>query len=145
MLDQVQQYLHLRGNFKLDVVFVCMDVEALEVPPRNHRFVQGCPDKFDFGQGRKLVFVGHDVANDIQLLKQVGFDVLNMEGLQGQCDTKDMHQAWKGLDSGRSLESILQELHIDYENLHNAGNDAAHTLQALIGIAVQDLRDQGRA
>lgn len=96
MLRAMQQYLGLQaGSTMPDIVFICVDVEAIELPPnpiseigiaildtanlkgtpldattsakwleeiqtyhlrvkeysglRNHRFVQGCPDYFDYG------------------------------------------------------------------------------------------------
>jgi len=45
----------------------------------------------------------------------------------------------------RNLGSILAELDITGWNLHNAGNDAAYTLQAMIKIAVKHLQDQEKS
>lgn len=42
----------------------------------------------------------------------------------------------------RNLAAILAELGITGWNLHNAGNDATYTLQAMIGIAIQHILDK---
>lgn len=42
----------------------------------------------------------------------------------------------------RNLGSILAELDITGWNLHNAGNDAAYTLQAMVKIAIKHLQDR---
>lgn len=42
----------------------------------------------------------------------------------------------------RNLASVLQELGIVGWNLHNAGNDAVYTLQAMIGITIKALIEE---
>ncbi|UKZ52003.1 hypothetical protein TrVGV298_005770 [Trichoderma virens] len=212
MLHETQEYLHLvpANSVAADVVFICMDVEAIEMPPNpisevgiaildvkdldgvqsgpgghnwwqfikayhlrtkeyaglvNHRFVHGCPNYFDFGKStfpeecelpeaileilqpyvdskRRIVFVGHDAHQDIKYLSSVGFVVPSIRRLVGQLDTKDIHQAWKELDNGKSLLSVLNDLSIRSKHLHNAGNDAVFTLRALIGVALEEIREK---
>ncbi|KAL7950406.1 hypothetical protein V8C42DRAFT_306387 [Trichoderma barbatum] len=212
MLHETQEYLHLIPGITNgpDVVFLCMDVEAIEMPPNpvseigiaildvkdldgvqsgpggqnwwqfikayhlrtkeyaglvNHRFVHGCPSYFDFGKStfpeecelpeaildvlapyidekRRLVFVGHDARQDVNYLSSVGFEVLSLRGLVEQLDTKEIHQAWKELENGKSLVSVLGDLSIHSKHLHNAGNDAVFTLRALIGIAIEEIREK---
>jgi hypothetical protein len=55
-------------------------------------------------------------------------------------DTQGLHQVWRGVDSGRGLKTLLNDLGVPSKNLHNAGNDAMYTLRALFGIAIEDLR-----
>ncbi|PTB64273.1 hypothetical protein BBK36DRAFT_1124307 [Trichoderma citrinoviride] len=210
MLHNAQEYLHLAGKGNgADVVLVCMDVEAIEMPPNpiseigvavldvkdldgvepgpggqnwwqliqahhlrtkeyaglvNRRFVRGCPDSFDFGtstfpgeyelpeaimailepyvsKNRPVVFVAHDAGSDIRYLASIGFDVLGLSGLVEQLDTKEMHLAWKESDQGKSLLSVLGDLCIHSKHLHNAGNDAVYTLRALLGVAVEQMRE----
>lgn len=93
-------------------------------------------------QNRQLVLVGHDMGQDIDYLKQVSFDVEKMNNLMGHCDSKIVHQAWKDVTSGRSLRAVLGDLDIESKHLHNAGNDAAYALRALIGVAVEELRER---
>ena len=42
----------------------------------------------------------------------------------------------------RNLATILAELGITAWNLHNAGNDAVYTLQALIAIVIKSLSEE---
>ncbi len=44
----------------------------------------------------------------------------------------------------RSLGSILAELGIIGWNLHNAGNDAVYTLQAMIAIAIKHIDEKNK-
>ncbi|PHH71740.1 hypothetical protein CDD83_5108 [Cordyceps sp. RAO-2017] len=206
MMDRAQLHLGLRGEGAGGrVVFVCMDLEALETAPHpvsevgiavldtddirsappgedgsawwpsikayhlrtaeyygmvNHRYVHGCPGAFDFGSStfprhnelvsaikailypyiqeqRELLFVAHDAGQDVRYLSSIGFDVLELAGMQGQVDTMAVHQAWRNGNNGRSLRSVLCDLGIPSKNLHNAGNDAVYTMRAMIGLAVK--------
>jgi hypothetical protein len=60
--------------------------------------------------------------------------------LQEFADTADMHRYLRRLDSPRNLACVLSELGLIGWNLHNAGNDAVYTLQAMIGIAIEHLK-----
>ncbi|KAI4204145.1 MAG: hypothetical protein LQ350_001336 [Teloschistes chrysophthalmus] len=211
--------------FQSNVVFICVDVEAYEKPPRpiteigistldtndlvdlapgergtnwmkkirsrhfrisetghlhNKEHVQGCADRFepDFGVSewisikeapqviascfrpplsrpsentsvdshgdeseseepkRQLVLVGHDVQNDVEYLRKIGYDVANLSNLIEAVDTADLYRAWKHEQNPSNLGAILLALELIGWNLHNAGNDAAYTLQALIGITI---------
>lgn len=140
----------------------------------NKRFVQGCPDHFNFGKsvsikladagrildrifrdpGRiheacdlmteipdvepSIMLVGHDLKNDTDYLKRLNF---TPKHVAGKIDTQRMARISKRLSPG--LKKLLAALSIDAENLHNAGNDAAYTLQALVGVAVQEHRQPG--
>ncbi|SLM41260.1 Ribonuclease H-like domain [Lasallia pustulata] len=88
---------------------------------------------------RNVVLVGHDTSTDIAYLRGLGYDVSNMRNLLECLDTATLFRALKYETNSRSLGSILLELGLMGWNLHNAGNDAAYTLQALIGIAVRGL------
>ncbi|KAL8722581.1 MAG: hypothetical protein Q9225_000977, partial [Loekoesia sp. 1 TL-2023] len=85
---------------------------------------------------RQLILVGHDINNDIHYLRKLGYDVSNLFNLIEALDTMDLHRAWKHQQNPSKLGSILVDLELTGWNLHNAGNDAAYTLQALIGIAI---------
>lgn len=91
---------------------------------------------------RKLVFVGHDVRQDIKYLSSVGFEVLALQGLVEQLDTKEIHQAWRASEQGKGLHHVLNDLLIQSKHLHNAGNDAVFTLRALIGVAIEAIREK---
>ncbi|KAJ4229892.1 hypothetical protein NW759_003258 [Fusarium solani] len=211
MLKHTQDYLGLVGNPEgHDVVFICVDVEAIERPPnpvseigfaildtrdiqgiapgecgrgwwpkikchhlrvkeyaglRNYRYVKGCPNAFNFGKStfptkaktkdailaildpylkgsRNIAIVGHDINQDIKYLKSLGIDIEAVTNAYPPVDTKDIHQSWTNSNNGRGLSSVLLELGIASQNLHNAGNDAYYTLCAMIGIAIEGAKSE---
>jgi DNA polymerase III alpha subunit (gram-positive type) len=88
---------------------------------------------------RNIILVGHGVGSDITYLKSIGYDVHNLSNLQEVADTALMWQALKRDTNPRNLGSILAELDIVGWNLHNAGNDARYTLEAMVAIAIKQL------
>lgn len=90
---------------------------------------------------RGIVLVGHDVGTDINYLRTIGYEVHNLLSLREIVDTASMWRYVKREQNPRSLGSILVDLNITGWNLHNAGNDAVYTLQAMIKIAFQELRE----
>lgn len=91
---------------------------------------------------RPIILVGHDVVADINYLRAVGYDVHNLSNLQEIVDTASMWRYVKRDTNPRNLGSILAELDLIGWNLHNAGNDAAYTLQAMVRIAIKDLKER---
>ncbi|KAL8881635.1 MAG: hypothetical protein Q9192_007756 [Flavoplaca navasiana] len=85
---------------------------------------------------RQLILVGHDIKMDIDYLRKLGYDVANLSNLIEALDTADLYRAWKHEQNPSKLGTILMEMEMIGWNLHNAGNDAAYTLQALIGIVI---------
>ncbi|KAL8847317.1 MAG: hypothetical protein Q9221_007633 [Calogaya cf. arnoldii] len=85
---------------------------------------------------RQLILVGHDIQMDINYLRKLGYDVSNLSNLIEALDTADLYRAWKHHQNPSKLGAILMEMEMVGWNLHNAGNDAAYTLQALIGIVI---------
>ncbi|KAI4248959.1 MAG: hypothetical protein L6R42_009137 [Xanthoria sp. 1 TBL-2021] len=73
---------------------------------------------------------------DIDYLRKLGYDVSNLSNLIEALDTADLYRAWKHHQNPSKLGSVLMEIEMIGWNLHNAGNDAAYTLQALIGIVI---------
>ncbi|KAL6356128.1 hypothetical protein LRP88_09716 [Fusarium phalaenopsidis] len=214
MLKHTQEYLGLVGNPEgHDVVFICVDVEAIERPPnpvseigfaildtrdiqgiapgecgrgwwpkiqchhlrvkeyaglRNYRYVKGCPNAFNFGKStfptkaktkdailaildpylkgsRNIAIVGHDINQDIKYLKSLGIDIGAVTNAYPPVDTKDIHQSWTNSNNGRGLSSVLLELGIASQNLHNAGNDAYYTLCAMMGIAIEGAKSEEKS
>ena len=88
-------------------------------------------------QERDMVLVGHDVQSDIKYFISLGYAIQSVPGMGEEVDTQRLHQAWKELSNGPGLSSTLVDLGIEYRSLHNAGNDAVYTLQAMLGIAVE--------
>lgn len=91
---------------------------------------------------RNIILVGHDVTSDINYLRTIGYNVHNLSNLQEIVDTASMWRYVKRDTNPRNLGSILAELGILGWNLHNAGNDATYTLQAMIMIAIRDLEER---
>ncbi|KAL8688136.1 MAG: hypothetical protein Q9224_004965, partial [Gallowayella concinna] len=90
----------------------------------------------EYVEKRQIVLVGHDVRNDIDYLRKIGYDVSTLSNIIEALDTADLYRAWKHHQNPTKLGSILMDLEMVGWNLHNAGNDAAYTLQALLGIAI---------
>jgi hypothetical protein len=91
---------------------------------------------------RNIILVGHDVLTDVNYLKKIGYNIYNLSSLQELIDTSSMYRAFKREQHPRNLGSVLANLDISGWYLHNAGNDAVYTLQAMIGIAIRALLDQ---
>ena len=85
---------------------------------------------------RNIVLVGHETRSDIDYLQKIGYDVANLSNVIEAIDTVNLFRAYKHEQNPRNLGAILLELELIGWNLHNAGNDAAYTTQALIGICL---------
>ncbi|KAJ8130076.1 hypothetical protein O1611_g3560 [Lasiodiplodia mahajangana] len=127
----------------------------------NSEFVNGCPEAFDFGESqivpldetndaiskiigdkkskdeRPVVIVGHDIKQDLDYLRGMGYESRSVPHIVDEVDTKDMFQRLERSSDGRSLATICAELGVLGHNYHNAGNDAVYTLQAMIAIAIK--------
>ncbi|KAA8894247.1 hypothetical protein FN846DRAFT_755215, partial [Sphaerosporella brunnea] len=126
---------------------------------RNGLWVADAADKFDFGESewvsladvpeilgstlrfydsdgaiRKLIIVGHDVKQDFSYLRVTGYDLWNIKDLE-VIDTTSMHKAVYDVHESRGLSRVLSDMGVIFWNLHNAGNDAAYTLQAFVHLA----------
>lgn len=141
----------------------------------NTEYVEGCADKFDFGKSefialndapkviascfkppfsgpdqvsdpdRPIILLGHDTAADVNFMSQLGYDVHNLRNLQEIADTASMWRYLKREPNPRNLGMILYELEIAGWNLHNAGNDAVFTLQAMIAMSIKHIEDKQKA
>lgn len=90
---------------------------------------------------RQIVLVGHDLTNDTEYLRKIGFDILHLSGVVDSLDTSAIYRALHCDSNSTSLGRVLHGLGITAWNLHNAGNDAGYTLQALLAMAVEHLSD----
>ncbi|OBU01039.2 hypothetical protein VE01_00919 [Pseudogymnoascus verrucosus] len=102
----------------------------------------------DPSEKRKIVLVGHDLPQDIAFLRQLGYDPGNLPNLLECTDTAHMYRAFRREPNNSGLGKVLADLDIAGWDLHNAGNDAVYTLQAMVAIAVkalvekQDIRER---
>lgn len=87
---------------------------------------------------RNIVFLGHDTQQDVQYLQKAGYDVTNLSNLVEFQDTSTMYRAFSQESNPRNLGHVLYLCEVDAWNLHNAGNDAVFTLQAMLGLCVKD-------
>ena len=125
----------------------------------NRRYVQGCPDNFDFGKSEwisergipkimkrifqqscvngpnsitKPVLVGHSIKSDIDFLRTKGFD---MQLFISDCiDTQNLYRASRHGGQSPGLGKALVECGIQATHLHNAGNDAYYTMRLLLEL-----------
>ncbi len=88
---------------------------------------------------RNIIIVGHDVHNDMGHLSRIGVDVSAAGNFLKTVDTQDLHQHWSGASDARSLRFMLDDIGIQHKNLHNGGNDAAYTLQAMVAMCVNTM------
>lgn len=135
----------------------------------NKRWVQGCPDNFDFGltewiyvaqarnvlrrifndpsaldtahverektasTGAKIILVGHGLGNDKRYLGRIGFSPNSFGNVIQTMDTQKMLNKEQV-----GMKHLLAALGIEPKHLHNAGNDAAYALQALLLMALKE-------
>lgn len=78
--------------------------------------------------------VGHNITSEYLILHRYGMNLLEMTHITTidtqQIFTENFQSSFK--DKTNSLTSVLTKLDIDYTNLHNAGNDAAYTMEAFL-------------
>lgn len=87
---------------------------------------------------RNLVILGHDTLRDVKNLQQLGFDPLTLPTLLEVQDTATMYRVWRRDQQITTLGKILYDFDIPGFNLHNAGNDAVYTIQAMLGTCVRE-------
>jgi hypothetical protein len=81
------------------------------------------------------VLVAHNVEADIKYFQSLG---LQPPALANDfLDTSNLYQALRRQDRQPSLASVLLDLGIAAKYLHNAGNDARYTLQAMLTMAYE--------
>ncbi|GAD96685.1 QDE-2-interacting protein [Paecilomyces variotii No. 5] len=103
---------------------------------------------------RNIVFLGHDTQTDIKYLRTLGSTLFKdcSETPEGSAedgqkvvqpsflealDTATLFRVLKRDTNPRSLGQVLLDLGITGWNLHNAGNDARYTVEAMIGIVLK--------
>ncbi|GIK01620.1 hypothetical protein Aspvir_005658 [Aspergillus viridinutans] len=91
-------------------------------------------------QQRNLILVGHNTSMDVKYLASLGIPVFEnvRTAFLEHIDTAELYRIIRSEANQRSLASILGELGIIGWNLHNAGNDARYTLEALVRMICRD-------
>lgn len=89
---------------------------------------------------RPLVLVGHNLDADIQYLQLANVEMVEestgASKFADRIDTASFFRLIRGELEPRSLGAVIYELGMTGWNLHNAGNDARYTLQALVAMLV---------
>jgi hypothetical protein len=89
---------------------------------------------------RDVVVVGHGLGNDDKYLRTLGFSFRYMPNVIGVTDTQRLASTRTQV----GLKKLLAALQIEAINLHNAGNDAVYTMQALVKMAALESNEPGR-
>lgn len=93
-------------------------------------------------QPRNIVLVGHGIKNEVDYLKCLNFPLDQAQNVVLNLDTSSILSNKKNQVGLSSLLELL-EIEVDKSHLHNAGNDAAYTLQALLTIVSPQCRSYG--
>ncbi|USP80751.1 hypothetical protein yc1106_08025 [Curvularia clavata] len=92
---------------------------------------------------RNIILLGHDTLSDVRYLQQLGYDPIKAENIIAIMDTATLYRVWHRDQQPTKLGNILCEFGITGWKLHNAGNDAVYTLQAMLGICVREATIRG--
>ncbi|KAL1796080.1 hypothetical protein ACET3X_006304 [Alternaria dauci] len=101
------------------------------------------PSQYDPTEKRNIIFLGHDTLGDVRYLQQLGYDPMKVEHILEAMDTATMYKVWNRDPQPTSLGKILLAFDIEGWKLHNAGNDAVYTVQAMLGICVKEATLRG--
>jgi hypothetical protein len=97
----------------------------------------------DNTEKRNLIFLGHDTLGDIKYLQNLGYDPLSIDNMLEVLDTAIMYRVWRREQNPTALDKILNRFDIAGFNVHNAGNDAVFTVQAMLAICVRETSIRG--
>jgi hypothetical protein len=98
---------------------------------------------------RNIVIVGHSTKTDLKILQRLGVNIYDIVPVLAILDTHLIARNLLGANSiflkgtapmtSFNLGALLAELKCPYENsdLHNAGNDATFTLNAMLMLAIK--------
>ncbi len=131
------QWVTLPGVRRMIALCFRNDATVPEARVPAERRQQPMTDDETYNTGRNIVLLGHAVDNDIRYLEGLNYIVRLVQHFVEAIDLGLMDRQIKGLQQSRALASILYDLDIVGWNLHNAGNDAYYTLQAMIVMALR--------
>ncbi|KAF5853944.1 hypothetical protein GGP41_006692 [Bipolaris sorokiniana] len=141
-------------------ILAALETHHVRIKPHAHLvnkdFCSGYPENFQFGSTtfasiptaqemlrsiflrhdehafpRPIIFIGHAVDNDYEVLKQrFGIDVLSLGIIVSTLDTQTIaiEQSLSPMNRQISLKNLLAHYGIQEQYLHNAGNDIVTTL-----------------
>lgn len=117
-------------------------IEACFKPPSSAAICTECPGT---EERRNIILVGHDVITDINYMCDLGFDPMKLPNLLETQDTAILYRVWRRELQITKLGKILADFDIIGRNLHNAGNDAVYTIQAMLAVCVREATIRGTA
>lgn len=88
---------------------------------------------------RKIVLVGHDSKGDTKAMESVGFNTEERAPVVAYLDTQEIAGRLYGLTNSPNLRNLLNCLGLKPGYLHNACNDVAYTLLALLLLGDQNV------
>ena len=91
---------------------------------------------------RNIVLVGHDIQQDIRYLRSLGIDLESL-GSTSTIDTANLCRAHLRELNPRSLSHLLLAYDLVGKYHHNAGNDAVHTLWAMVALVMSHCMERG--
>lgn len=144
---RIKEFMHLNNKTYVHGCADRFDFGTSEIIPKDSaaKIVADCfkPDSNTSGSNqneklRNIVFLGHDTQQDVQYLRKIGYDVTNLSNLLETQDTSIMFRAFSEEPNPRNLGYVVSLFGIEPWNMHNAGNDAAFTVQAMLGLCVHE-------
>jgi hypothetical protein len=99
----------------------------------------------DTREKRNIILLGHDTITDINYMCELGFDPMKLSNLLESQDSAILYRVWRREPQITKLGKILADFDIIGWNLHNAGNDAVYTIQAMLGVCVREATIRGTA
>jgi hypothetical protein len=92
-------------------------------------------------QTREIILVGHNIFEDIKVMKDLGVDVRSAPSFMGCIDTQYWSSRVTGIALyGNSLTKTMRELGMDrlQHMQHNGGNDANFSLRVMLALFAED-------
>ncbi|KAL8374768.1 hypothetical protein RB599_001456 [Gaeumannomyces hyphopodioides] len=132
-----------RGNYSFGTSHIVplRTMHEIVVKTLGRRALRAEYERSDEAQLAPVVLVGHDIGADIEHLQKIGYDARKAPRIVDVVDTAQMHQHWRREKNSASLGRVLAGLEIPHRYLHNAGNDAMYTLQAMLVMASKARQD----
>lgn len=81
--------------------------------------------------------VGHGLAQDLKILRSLGYNIWALPQFFDLADTSSMAQHMARSTNQIGLEDVANRLGISGTNFHNAGNDAVYTLQVMMALTLE--------
>ena len=87
---------------------------------------------------RRIILVGHNLSADLSYLRTLDIPGRTLDNLSMVDNNVDTQRLASSKKHPIALSRLLMALDMPHEHLHNAGNDATYTLQAMVAMTVLD-------